>query len=103
MQFLDKYLPEQTALPLYVLRLASEVNWGEEKDCFKTFCRETAMFYSEIKENDSVTEYNWKWTIQHVIYPAVKECFLPPRKFLENAAVLQIADLPSLYKVFERC
>lgn len=91
-----------SALPLYVLRLASEVNWEEEKDCFKTFCRETAMFYSEMKENGAI-EQDWKWTTQFIIYPAIKESLLPPKKFLENAAVLQIADLPSLYKVFERC
>lgn len=102
MKFLEKYLPEMSALPLYILRLASEVNWEKEKDCFKTFCRETAMFYSEMKEN-SVPKQDWKWTTEHVIYPAIKDCFLPPKKFLENAAVLQIADLPSLYKVFERC
>lgn len=98
----EKYLPEMTALPLYVLRLASEVDWEQEKECFKTFCRETAMFYSQMKES-GVTKQDWKWTTEHVIYPAVKESFLPSKKFLENAAVLQIADLPSLYKVFERC
>lgn len=99
---LEKYLPEMSGLPLYVLRLASEVDWEHEKECFKTFCKETAMFYAQIKEQGA-TEQDWKWTTEHVIYPAVKDCFLPPKKFLENAAVLQIADLPNLYKVFERC
>lgn len=32
-------------LPLYLLRLASEVNWFNEKECFLNFCRETARFY----------------------------------------------------------
>lgn len=98
----EKYLPEMSALPLYILRLACEVNWEQEKECFKSFCRETAMFYSQMKEN-GVAQQDWKWLTEHVIYSTAKECFLPPKKFLENAAVLQIADLPSLYKVFERC
>lgn len=92
-----------SALPLYVLRLASEVHWEEEKKCFKTFSKETAIFYSQMKENNGVTKQDWKWTTEHVIYPTIKESFLPPKKFLDNAAVLEIADLPSLYKVFERC
>lgn len=91
-----------SALPLYTLRLASEVDWEQEKNCFKTICRETAMFYSQMKDG-GVTEQNWKWTTEHVIYPTVKDCFLPPKKFLNNAAVLQLASLPNLYKVFERC
>lgn len=84
---------------MYVLRLATEVNWENEKECFQSFCKETALFYSQMTEESK----DWKWTTQHVLYPAVKEYFLPPKTFVENAAVLQITDLPSLYKVFERC
>lgn len=60
------------------------------------------MYYSEISDKDSDGN-NWKWVTEHVLYAAVKECFLPPKKFIDNAAVLEIADLPNLYKVFERC
>lgn len=102
LSFADKHVPDISGLPMYVLRLASEVNWTVEKECFKSFARETAVFYSTIKDSGA-EENKWKWTTEHVIYPAVKECFLPPKKFLENTALLQIADLPSLYKVFERC
>lgn len=83
---------------MYALRLATEVNWENEKECFQSFCRETALYYSQMTDTG-----NWKWTTEHVLYPAVKECLLPPKKFIENGAVLQLADLPSLYKVFERC
>lgn len=30
---------------MYLLRLASEVDWFKEKECFLSFCRETARFY----------------------------------------------------------
>lgn len=47
--------------------------------------------------------YKWRWTIEHVLYPAFKNQFLPPKQFAENASILQIANLHDLYKVFERC
>lgn len=46
---------------------------------------------------------DWKWVIEHVIYAALRKNFLPPKIFAEDATVLQIAKLPDLYKVFERC
>ena len=46
---------------------------------------------------------SWKWTVEHVIYPALRTLFYPPKTFAEDASILQIANLPDLYKVFERC
>lgn len=43
--FVEEFLPDLGGLPLYLLRLASEVKWSSEKECFRTFCRETARFY----------------------------------------------------------
>ncbi|XP_071802994.1 DNA mismatch repair protein Mlh1-like isoform X1 [Asterias amurensis] len=120
---LDNYIPDLERLPMYVLRLATEVDWDEEEDCFKSFAKETGLFYSihkniRLKERDekqdqessapSSTEstmpsYNWRWTIEHIIYPAFKSILLPPKSSAEDASVLQIANLPDLYKVFERC
>lgn len=42
---LEGFLPDLDGLPLYLLRLASEVDWSTEKDCFLNICRETARFY----------------------------------------------------------
>ena len=33
-------------LPMYLLRVACEVEWESEKECFQTFARETARFYA---------------------------------------------------------
>ncbi|XP_046569865.1 DNA mismatch repair protein Mlh1-like [Haliotis rubra] len=115
---LDDYNPVLDGLPLYVLRLATEVNWEEEKECFDSFCRETSEFYcikkslfsrpsqgeepQEIEKSQSKGD-NWRWTVEHVIYPAVRTQLLPPRQFAEDASLLQLANLPDLYKVFERC
>ena len=44
------YIPDLTQLPSFVLRLASDVEWNVEKDCFDTVCRVMAKFYR--KPND---------------------------------------------------
>ncbi|CAH1790125.1 unnamed protein product [Owenia fusiformis] len=111
---LDNYIPALEGLPAYILRLATEVDWDEEKSCFETFTRETADFYSFKKDifvlpniqnesQDSENTKDWRWTVEHVLYPAFKQYFLPSRALSQDASVLQIANLPDLYKVFERC
>lgn len=88
---------------MYVLRIVTEVNWETEKECFESFARETAEFYSKIPADAKQNEKDWEWITEHVVYPAIKDYFIPPKSFLENAAILEIANLPNLYKVFERC
>lgn len=101
--FLDNYTPDIAGLPVYLVRLATEVNWESEKECFDTFAKETALYYSKMTENSKWENNDWKWLTEHVIYSAIKDYFIPPKKFTENVAILEIANLPNLYKVFERC
>ncbi|KAG7190341.1 hypothetical protein KM043_006454 [Ampulex compressa] len=98
---IDKYFPYEGGLPLYILRLATEVEWSIEQSCFQSICRETAKYFSEI--NPVHNEHDWKYVTEHVLYPAIKESLLPPKHFTHDSTVLQIANLPDLYKVFERC
>lgn len=109
---IDDFVPNMEGLPMYILRLATEVNWDSEKECFDTFARETSDFYSmkksmfQDKNSDSQEEdmdKSWKWTIEHVLYPAFRTFLFPPKSFAEDSSILQIANLPDLYKVFERC
>lgn len=86
---------------MYILRLATEVDWDDEENFFTTFSRETAQYYSDIAETSPEDE--WKWSVEHVIYPALKNNFMPPQHFATNKSFLEIANLPNLYKVFERC
>ena len=58
---------------------------------------------SSSKNESESGDSNWKWMIEHAIYPAVKSGFAPPKKFANNGSLLQLANLPDLYKVFERC
>ncbi|XP_064613647.1 LOW QUALITY PROTEIN: DNA mismatch repair protein Mlh1-like [Liolophura sinensis] len=108
---LDNYVPALEGLPMYVLRLATEVDWESEKACFESFARETSEFYCVKKslfsaahqKKSSEQSPGWKWTVEHVIYPALRNTLHPPKAFAEDATILQIANLHDLYKVFERC
>ncbi|XP_069989934.1 DNA mismatch repair protein Mlh1 [Penaeus vannamei] len=103
---LDDYVPGMEGLPMYVLRLATEVDWDSEQDCFQTFCRETAKFFS-IRQNslpnDEGCERGWQWMVEHALYPAMRKTLLPPQHFAQDTTFLQIANLTELYRVFERC
>ncbi|KAM4729903.1 DNA mismatch repair protein Mlh1 [Anableps anableps] len=109
---LDKYTPIMEGLPMFILRLATEVNWDNEKECFRDFSKECSAFYSIRKQyvlepepaGEPDTEGNsWRWKVEHVLFKAFRTLFSPPRSFSEDGTVLQIANLPDLYKVFERC
>ncbi|XP_012672471.1 DNA mismatch repair protein Mlh1 [Clupea harengus] len=121
---MDNYVPAMEGLPMFILRLATEVNWDNERDCFHDFGRECSQFYSIRKEYTLDTETqpqiqeeetgaaedpeaeatpSWRWQVEHLLFKGFRTLFSPPKRFSEDGSVLQIANLPDLYKVFERC
>uniref|UniRef100_A0A672P766 DNA mismatch repair protein MLH1 n=1 Tax=Sinocyclocheilus grahami TaxID=75366 RepID=A0A672P766_SINGR len=108
---LDNYTPAMEGLPMFILRLATEVNWDREKECFHDFGIECSHFYSIRKqytlepdaEEPQDAEMSWQWKVEHALFKALRTLFSPPKHFSEDGSVLQIASLPELYKVFERC
>ena len=42
---LEGYVPDLNHFPMFVLRVATNVDWDEEESCFDTFCKELATFY----------------------------------------------------------
>jgi DNA mismatch repair protein MLH1 len=50
----------------------------------------------------SQQEASEKWQIEHVLFPAMKRYLTAPKSLLTRD-VVQIASLPDLYRVFERC
>ncbi|XP_066534708.1 DNA mismatch repair protein Mlh1 [Hoplias malabaricus] len=108
---IDNYTPAMEGLPLFILRLATEVNWDNERECFRDFSKECSHFYSIRKQYTLETEAtdpqevepSWEWKVEHVIFKALRSLLSPPAHFSEDGTVLQIANLPDLYKVFERC
>ncbi len=90
------------------------MDWDTEKNCFLTFSKECATFYS-IQKDPFVShccsgemaglckESSWQWVTEHIVCPAVSARLVPPLSMAQDGSVLQIANLTELYKVFERC
>ncbi|XP_019737644.1 DNA mismatch repair protein Mlh1 [Hippocampus comes] len=109
---IDNYTPVMEGLPMFILRLATEVNWDNEKECFRDFSKECSVFYSirkqyilevEPGEEQDAEVKSWRWNVEHILCKAFRSLISPPRHISEDGTVLQIANLPDLYKVFERC
>ncbi|XP_037321227.1 DNA mismatch repair protein Mlh1 [Pungitius pungitius] len=105
---LDAYTPIMEGLPMLILRMATEVNWDNERDCFRDLSKECSMFYSirkryVLEAEQDADGNSWRWKVEHVIVKALRSLLSPPKSFSEDGTVLQIANLPDLYKVFERC
>lgn len=86
------------------------MDWTSEKECFETFLRELAYFYvpepllpeKVSKDAPSAEEQASRWQIQHALFPAISRYLSAPKTLLDRD-VVQIASLPDLYRVFERC
>ncbi|KAI0293990.1 hypothetical protein BC826DRAFT_1013643 [Russula brevipes] len=118
------FTPNLDKLPLFFMRLGTQVNWNSEQDCFDAFLRELAYFYvpgpgplatpppprhsaddgtdKDGHTNTQREEAPEKWQIEHVLFPAMKRYLTAPKSLLTRD-VVQIASLPDLYRVFERC
>ena len=100
------------------------MDWDSEEPCFRSFAQECSRFYAfkpdpfqngdnssedDNERNDatmatpSPSNRSWQWTVEHVLFPAFRTGLMPPSRFSEDGTLLQIANLPDLYKVFERC
>ncbi|KAM9996413.1 hypothetical protein ACTFIY_002599 [Dictyostelium cf. discoideum] len=125
-QVLDHYVPCTDNLPIFLLRLATEVEWEFEKECFAGIVKEISSFFkiepSFLKLRDTqvnnqpqttstttttnninfIKKDGKEWIIQHLIFPAFRK-LSPPKKFANDGSVIQITTLDNLYKVFERC
>ncbi|KAM6339156.1 DNA mismatch repair protein Mlh1 isoform 2-T2 [Podargus strigoides] len=117
-EYIVEFLKKKTdMLKDYFSLEIDEVNWDDEKECFESLSKELAMFYSIRKQyiideanlTDTQSEASdsgstpWKWTVEHVLYKAFRTHLLPPKHFTQDGNILQLANLPDLYKVFERC
>lgn len=87
-----------------------QVDWTAEQECFESFLRELAFFYvpepllsdANTDEEAREGEKAMLWQIQHVFFPTMSRYLVPPKTLLDRD-VVQVADLPDLYRVFERC
>ena len=114
---LEGHSPSPNALPLFLMRMATEIDYTEEKGCFEGICSELGNFYAELpleykgekdKEgdligNNQLIDEGAKKFVKHTLYPAIAFLLVPPKEFATDGTVTRMALLSSLYKVFERC
>ncbi|KAJ1707888.1 histidine kinase-like ATPase [Aspergillus flavus] len=121
---LKGYLPCLGKLPRFLLRLGPYVDWTSEEDCFRTFLRELAAFYTpeqlppppppaendgnEVSPDVDMEEELIKnrrlqiaRMLEHVVFPALRSRLVATNRLLRG--VVEVADLKGLYRVFERC
>ena len=99
---LNDYQPLMFGLPMFILRISTEVCWEDEDDFFKSFSQELARFYT-IREECVACETSVKSVLENIIFPNIRKHLKPPESLLEDGCFVKLADLHQLYKVFERC
>ncbi|KAF7903489.1 uncharacterized protein EAF01_006538 [Botrytis porri] len=125
---LKNYTPALSKLPQFLLRLGPHVNWNDEKECFSSFLQELARFYvpeqlppSPSPEDDQQNAGNEtqnhtasispelkqrrdavRKMVEDTLFPAFRARLLATRELM-GGAVLEVANLKGLYRVFERC
>ena len=129
---LKGYVPSLAKLPRFLLRLGPYVNWTDEEECFRTFLRELAAFYTpeqlpvSSRSAKEATPLQGSGEESYAGAPDVEEDqFIVNRRvqlgrMLEHTifpafrarlvatsrmlrGVIEVADLKGLYRVFERC
>ncbi|CCK71870.1 mismatch repair ATPase MLH1 KNAG_0I00790 [Huiozyma naganishii CBS 8797] len=116
---LKGYIPPLSKLPYFIYRLGTKINWDDEKECLGGILKQIALLYIPEMIEDNTSEQPGEGTVdiekqnnvqkinelshilEHVLFPCIKRRFLAPRQLLKD--VVEIANLPGLYKVFERC
>jgi DNA mismatch repair protein MLH1 len=121
---LKGYTPNLDRLPHFLLCLGArvsdlgpaclltfQVDWTSEKPCFESFLQELAFFYSprplgepgdSLDQRTAEERDHERWQLEHVLFPSFRKYTVWPRKFADQE-VRQIANLPDLFKIFERC
>ena len=114
---LKGYNPSLTKLPLFIRRLGSKITADDETECLHAIIKEIALLYippiiKTINEKDATIPVEEKidytnrseyvsTVLENVIIPCIKRRFLATKNLVRD--VVEIANLPGLYKVFERC
>ena len=87
------FQPNLDFLPRFILGIASHVDWEDEQTCFSQIVEELSLFY---QVDDAAA-------VEHMLFPAIRACLTGQKKMTDDGIFQVIADLPDLYKIFERC
>ncbi|EFC39127.1 predicted protein [Naegleria gruberi] len=121
---LENYIPPMHRVPDFLYALAFKVNWDSEIGCFSDVSTVISSFYNlcedfeleDESENDSqkssqeananstlYSKQRMRWITEHLVFPSIKLLFKPPESVVNDGSIVEVANLPELFKVFERC
>jgi DNA mismatch repair protein MLH1 len=98
--------PDINNLSEFLLRLACDINWGEEKACLDGISRLVAWFYSRVPDEWSMEGPPRGYTehYKNSIFPYLKGRLLcDAREISEGKDFIKLVSTESLYRIFERC
>lgn len=124
------YTPGFEKLPFFFHELATRVEWDDEQACLKGILMAIAKLYTpepipmqdEEDEEDEEEDYKENEDLEKeeeeldengdrkkqieecmdkILFPGIKQRFVAPKWMTDH--IVEIANLPGLYKVFERC
>jgi DNA mismatch repair protein MLH1 len=117
--------PFPQELPMFMLRLAAEVDYSSEQKCIQNVAQELSFYYARyidflslqsqaIKygQQDQSSEEgvcqeidDFKFALEHEILPEMKKHFIVRKKFalFDDLTFSMVTCTENLYKVFERC
>jgi len=98
-------VPNLTFLGKFLVDLANNVDYTEERECLRMIGRIIADFYSEAPSNLKDRDVHRKYhdLVETKLYVAIKNYLLIPEWLFTRENICQISDTKDLYKVFERC
>ena len=115
----EGFEPDLRGLPEFALALAHDVDWTEEKACFRTVADALATFYADSFDSSPETERDASAAktgteaetedpervraIKQFVFPAMRRCLYPSKVAAVQGVATQVASLEQLYRVFERC
>ncbi|KAJ2721073.1 DNA mismatch repair protein [Coemansia sp. Benny D115] len=101
------YSPDYDKLPLFLYSAALEVNWDDEVSFFRTFSNVLATYYAlepPLASDSQNAKDEYRMVVEHRLMPALKgSSFWAPEALLAENALVQLVDVPDLYRIFERC
>ncbi|KAJ1851966.1 DNA mismatch repair protein, partial [Coemansia sp. RSA 2703] len=101
------FSPDYDKLPLFLHNATFSVNWDDEQQFFRSFSSILAALYAvepPLPGDPQNSKEEYRMVIEHRVLPAMKGgSFWAPSLLLTENALIQLVDVPDLYRIFERC